>query len=314
MAEEEQSYEVANVNIEDTFGINSIRVNGTQIPLNPMIFVNTQSEDRVRRWLGTLNDNHFMGCGLNVLAFTGIMTRAEAGEELLQIDRVHGLPIRDFVGKFNVLFREQEYNRTVVCHSTPIAEREQLEERFAYFDSILMPDSYLIVRFGRHVDPDQRPRNVAPDPRLYFNPEYARRYHGNIPMSAGHYVLVSKNAAGELVTIDPHISESRNYSGSVSDNFWDVWHNLNGYVSIDILKCYETHSERIGGGGSKNGVYIVPNKIIKQFIKEILESTKCHDSRKSSKKKKMSKRKKMVHGTKKIIKLKTGQPLLTNTN
>jgi len=304
MAEEEiPPYQVANINnIEDTFGINSIRVNGTRTPIYPMIFVNTQSEHRARRWVGALNDNQFMGCGLNVLAFTGIMSREEAGQELLQIDRVHGLPIRDVVRKFNDLFREQEYNRTVVCHSTPIQAREQLEERFAYFDSILLPDSYLIVRFGRHVDPNQRPRNVAPDPRLYFNPEYARRYHGNIPMSAGHYVLVAKKATGEMVTIDPHISESRDYTGSVSDNFWDAWHNLNGYVSIDILKCYETHSE-ISGGGTKHGVYIVPNKIIKQFIKEILESSKCDDSQKYSKKKKMSKHAKTVHGTKKNYKI-----------
>jgi len=244
MAEEEiPPYQVANINnVEDTFGINSIRVNGTRTPIYPMIFVNTQSEHRARRWVGALNDNQFMGCGLNVLAFTGIMSREEAGQELLQIDRVHGLPIRDVVHKFNALFREQEYNRTVVCQS--------------------------------------------------------RRYHGNIPMSAGHYVLVAKKATGELVTIDPHMSESRDYTGSVSDHFWDAWHNLNGYVSIDILKCFETHSE-ISGGGSKHGVYIVPNKIIKQFIKEILESTKCEDSQKSSKKKKMSKRAKTAYGTKK---------------
>lgn len=311
MAEEElHSYQVAGIdNIEDGSGINSIEIDGVRTPILPMIFVNTHAEHRVRRWLGALNDNHFMGCGLNVLAFTGIMSRGEAEQELLQIDRVNGLSIDTVVDKFNALFQEQEYNRTVVSHSTPIYAREQLEERFAYFDSILLPDSYLIVRYGRHVDPDQRPRNVAPDPRLYFNPEYARRYHGDFPMSAGHYVLVAKKTTGELVTIDPHMSQSREYSGSVSDNFWDVWHNVNGYVSIDILKCYETPAERNGGGGIKNGVYIVPNKIIKQFIKEILG---CEDSRKSSKKKKGSKRAKPVYGGRKTRKLKTKRAQVLN--
>ena len=311
MAEEElPPYQVANVNnIEDVFGINSTEIDGVETPLYPMIFVNTQAEDRVRRWLGALNNNHFIGCGLNVLAFTGIMSRGEAEHELTQIDRVNGLSIGAVVNKFSDLFREQGMNVMVGSQSTQIATREQLEERFAYFNSILLPDSYLIVRFGRHIDPDERPRNVQPDPQLYFNPEYARRYHGNFPLSDGHYVLVAKTATGELVTIDPHMSQSREYTGSVSDNFWNTWHNLNGYVSIDILKCYETHLER-SGGGIKNGVYIVPNKIIKQFIKEILG---CNNSQKSSKKKKRSKRSKPVHGTKKVIKLKTGPSALMNT-
>jgi hypothetical protein len=309
----EESYELANIiNIQDVFGLNSTEINGVETPIYPMIFINTQAEDRVRRWLGALNDNHFIGCGLNVLAFTGIMSRGEAEHELTQIDRVNGLSIGAVVDKFNIIFHEKGMNVIVGSQSTPIATREQLEERFAYFDSILLPDSYLIVRFGRHVDPNQRLRNVQPDPQLYFNPEYARRYHGNFPMSDGHYVLVVKATTGELVTIDPHRSISHEYTGSVSDNFWDLWHNVNGYVSIDILKCYETHLER-SGGGIKNGVYIVPNKVIKQFIKEILESYKCNNSRKSYKKKK-SKRTKPVQGTKKVIKLKTGKPLLINTN
>jgi len=304
MAEEElPPYQLTNVNnIEDDNGIISTEIDGVETPLYPMIFINTQREDRERRWLGALNGNRFIGCGLNVLAFTGIMSRGEAAQELTNMrDRVNGLPISAVVDKFNNIFQEQEMNVRAGYHSTPITRRQELADRFAYFDSILLPDSYLIVRFGRHVDPNQRPRNFQPDPELYFIPEYARQYHGVFPLSDGHYVLVAKATTGELVTIDPHMSRRHVYTGSVSDDFWTTWNTLNGYVSIDILKCYETHSER-SGGGSKNGVYIVPNKVIKQFIKEILESYKCNNSRKASKKKKGSTRSKVVQGGRKTRK------------
>jgi hypothetical protein len=299
----EESYELANIiNIQDVFGLNSTEIDGVETPINPMIFINTQTEDRALRWLGALNDNRFIGCGFNVLAFTGIMSRYDAEQELLQIDPVNGLPISAVVDKFNNIFHEKGMNIMVGSQSTQITTREQLKERFDYFNSILLPDSYLIVRFGRHIDPHLRPDNLEPNPALLYNPEYIERYPNNIPpMSSGHYVLVAKTRTMELVTIDPHISESHVYTGSVSDNFWNTWHNLNGYVSIDILKCYETHSER-SGGGSKNGVYIVPNKVIKQFIKEILEPYKCNNSRKASKKKKGSTRSKVVQGGRKTRK------------
>ena len=64
------------------------------------------------------------------------------------------------------------------------------------------------------------------------------------------------------------------YNGTISDNFWNVWHNTNGYISIEFLYCYDPN---VLAGGTLKGdaAYIVPNKVMKHFVNDLLNSYDC---------------------------------------
>jgi hypothetical protein len=64
------------------------------------------------------------------------------------------------------------------------------------------------------------------------------------------------------------------YNGTISDNFWNVWHNTNGYISIEFLYCYDPN---VLAGGTPKGdaAYIVPNKVMKHFVNDLLNSYEC---------------------------------------
>jgi hypothetical protein len=262
----------------DTFNIDTIvEINGIQRRTQPIIFTDTQIERRLQTWTGALNGNTGMGCGINVLKFI----RAISPDDTLTflatpeiVNPVTGLSIHNMVLKFNLIFQQRNINRVVVYFSMPIRLRADLTAAFNYFNTILVPDSYMIVRYGRHVDPAQRGRRE--------DPEILQQYPEGVPLSDGHYVLVAKLHNGQLITVDPHISQTRD-STVVSDNFWNAWHH-NGYVSMEILQCYDP-TVIAGGSGSGSGsgsgiiiqevAYIAPKQIMKQFEKDLLASYEC---------------------------------------
>jgi hypothetical protein len=256
----------------DTFNIDTIvEINGIQRRTQPIIFTDTQIERRLQTWTGALNGNTRMGCGINVLKFIRAIPHDEALTFLATPEIVHpvtGLSIHNMVLKFNLIFQQRNINRVVVYFSMPIRLRADLTAAFNYFNTILVPDSYMIVRYGRHVDPAQRGRRE--------DPEILQQYPEGVPLSDGHYVLVAKLHNGQLITVDPHISQTRD-STVVGDNFWNAWQH-NGYVSMEILQCYDPTV--IAGGSSSGSIiqesaYIVPKLVMKQFEKDLLASYEC---------------------------------------
>ena len=161
----------------------------------------------------------------------------------------------------------------------PIRLRADLAAAFNYFNTILIPDSYMIVRYGRHVDHAQRGHREDLE-ILQQYPEILQQYPRGVPLSDGHYVLVAKTPDSILITVDPHISQTHN-STVVSDNFWNAWQH-NGYVSMEILQCYDPMVIAGGSDSSSSSssiiqesAYIVPKLVMKQFEKDLLASYEC---------------------------------------
>jgi len=246
-------------------------VNATRRRMSPMIFLNTRFIQRVAGWTGALNQNTRLGCGVNVLNFLGVLSRETAVNALYNPNIVHpvnGLSLNVVIQKFNELFQANGINRQVHYSTTNIQTREELRNAFTYFQTILIPDSCMLVRYGRHADPQHRILHPNPDPQLLA------QYPDGVPISEGHYVIIAKKPTGELTTIDPHASQMHDYNGTISDNFWNVWHNINGYISIEFLHCYDPNV--IAGGTPKgDAAYIVPNKVIKHFVNDLLNSYDC---------------------------------------
>ena len=132
----------------------------------------------------------------------------------------------------------------------------------------------MLVRYGRHADPQHRILHPNPDPQLLS------QYPDGVPISEGHYVIIAKNPTGQLTTIDTHASQMHDYDGIISDNFWNVWHNNNGYISIEFIYCYDPNV-LAGGTLKRDAVYIVPNKVMKHFVNDLLNLYECVHPRKS---------------------------------
>lgn len=246
-------------------------VNATRRRMSPMIFLNTRFIQRVAGWTGVLNPNTTLVCGVNVLYFLGVLSRETAVNALSDHSIVHpvnGLSLTVIVQKFNELFQSSGINRQVQYSTTNIQTREDLQNAFSYFQRILVPDSCMLVRYGRHADPQQRIRHPDPGRQLLA------QYPAGVPISEGHYVIIAKKLTGELTTIEPQASQIHDYYGTISDNFWNAWHNNNGYVSIEFLYCYDPN---VLAGGTLKGdaAYIVPNKVMEHFVNDLRNSYDC---------------------------------------
>ena len=245
--------------------------------MSPMIFLNTRFIQRVAGWTGALNQNTRLGCGVNVLNFLGVLSRETAVNALYNPNIVHpvnGLSLTVIVQKFNELFQSSGINRQVHFRTINIRTQEALREQFDDFQTLMIPDSCMLVRYGRHADQQHRILHPNPDPQLLA------QYPDGVPISEGHYVIIAKKPTGQLTTIDPHTSQMQDYNGTISDNFWNVWHNTNGYISIEFLYCYDPN---VLAGGTLKGdaAYIVPNKVMKHFVNDLLNSYDCVYPRKT---------------------------------
>ena len=252
-------------------------VNATRRRMSPMIFLNTRFIQRVAGWTGALNQNTRLGCGVNVLNFLGVLSRETAVNALYNPNIVHpvnGLSLTVIVQKFNELFQSSGINRQVHFRTINIRTQEALREQFDDFQTLMIPDSCMLVRYGRHADQQHRILHPNPDPQLLA------QYPDGVPISEGHYVIIAKKPTGQLTTIDPHTSQMHDYNGTISDNFWNVWHNTNGYISIEFLYCYDPN---VLAGGTLKGdaAYIVPNKVMKHFVNDLLNSYDCVYPRKT---------------------------------
>ena len=245
--------------------------------MSPIIFLNTQFIQRVAGWTGVLNQNTTLVCGVNVLYFLGVLSRETAVNALSNHSIVHpvnGLSLTIIVQKFNELFQANGINRRVHFRTINIRTQEALREQFDDFQTLMIPDSCMLVRYGRHADPQHRILHPNPGPQLLA------QYPDGVPISEGHYVIIAKKPTGELTTIEPQASQIHDYNGTISDNFWNAWHNINGYISIEFLYCYDPN---VLAGGTLKGdaAYIVPNKVMKHFVKDLLNSYDCVYPRKT---------------------------------
>lgn len=121
--------------------------------MSPMIFLNTQFQQRVAGWIGALNQNTRLGCGVNVLNFLGLLSRETAINALYNPNIVHpvnGLSLTVIVQKFNELFQTMGINRQVHFRTINIRTQEALREQFDDFQALMVPDSCMLVRYGRH--------------------------------------------------------------------------------------------------------------------------------------------------------------------
>ena len=232
-----------------------------------VILPNCDADTRCAYWLGALNGINYIGCGINVLRFMSEIDETNANIGLQQaIDTRLGTPfsiIGDWFIKKLYNSGKDEYNNVnykIFETKIDINSKNNLSYYFDVLNSYLPVNSCTIVKLNRN------------------NYELLNR-------TPGHYVLMSKDMAGDLWTYEPLTSytghcDKRKYNGTVSDNFFKVYQN-EGYDNVSLLMMKAT----IMGGGkneSKNN-FLMPEDTIGDFIKDIQKSIECNKKQKGGK-------------------------------
>ena len=194
---------------------------------------NCEASRRCNHWLGALNKETRVGCGINVLRFMG---------EIDYVNAVHGLtlaktgeggtPFRFMVMWFNRKLRNLNVmDYKIYEHVQDIRTPEKLTQYFNVLDRYLPPNSCTLVKLNRNKDVALRPRH----------PESGRA------LTPGHYVLMSKED-GKIWTYEPYIStpgkcNKREYKG-VSTNFFNAY-TREGYISVSMLIIQKVEDPRM---------------------------------------------------------------------
>ena len=186
---------------------------GTRLVLLP----NCNADERCKAWLGALNGQTNIGCGINVLRFMGEIDEPNAQHGLVQAMGGQGTPFTDVVNWFNKKINKFGNNNTVI--QEVILNIDSKENLTAYFNILIQNltlNSCTIVKLNRNSDPRYRPANTTP----------------------GHYVLMTKDSNGDILTYEPIFSgpskcDSRKYKG-VSDNFVNTY-KTQGYITASLL-------------------------------------------------------------------------------
>ena len=243
-----------------------------------LILPNCNADVRCEHWLGALNGEQKTGCGINVLRFMSEMSEEDAQRGLQEaMASGQGTPFSIVVNWFNYKYQHTGKNQNInpfkrSLHQYVIAEEvidiSSIEALTRYFNILLSqlpPNACTIVKLNRHPDPRQRPGNLTP----------------------GHYVLMSKDAAGVLSTYEPYLStrgncDKRPYKGSVSPEFFREY-SSQGYLNVSLLIVVGNRTLMRGGrkqGNNQRGGYhnVMPAGTMDALTRDIERSIECNNT------------------------------------
>jgi len=222
------------------------------------ILPNCDARDRCANWIGPLNGNNRIGCGINALAFLGEI-EGEQVQRGLRLAQNTGTPFEYIVAWFNNKIQNIDNTKRFIETRYNINTRENLERFFIFMNYNLERNTCTIVKYNRHPDANQRPANLTP----------------------GHYVILHKDNNNSIFTYEPIYStqgncDARPYNG-VSNNFFAAFQRQ-GYLTVSVLSVI-----RIPMGGNKVaenngenvGPYLIPDKILNELSDALKPSTVC---------------------------------------
>jgi hypothetical protein len=216
-------------------------------------------------WVSALNNNTNIGCGINILVFMSEINDDNANIGLTQAAHSgEGTAFHYIVDWFNKKIQSinQNTSKIFVEKQRDISTIEGLSGFFNLMTYFLVPNSCTIVKLNRNENPNLRPYNSTP----------------------GHYVLLSKEYNGDIITYEPIYSRrgacnSRTYKGTVSPNFFKTFIEQ-GYISASLLGVVNNpllnQDRYVGGNKISNGTFLIPESIMNTFINDIQHATKCH--------------------------------------
>jgi len=233
-----------------------------------LILPNCNADVRCEHWMRALNGERTRGCGINVLRFMSEMTEEDAQRALQETrDIGQGIPFSIIVNWFNHKYQRTGKNQSLNPFNRTLDEYVIVEEVIdissiealtRYFDILLgqlPPNACTIVKLNRHHAP-------------------------------GHYVLMSKDAAGVLSTYEPYLStpgncDKRPYKGSVSPGFFREY-SSQGYLNVSLLVLVGNRTLMLGGRkrGNKRGGYhnVMPAGTMDALTHDIERSIECNNT------------------------------------
>jgi len=259
------------------------------------ILPNCDASARCISWIGPLMQQNKIGCGINVLAFMGEVdpVNATRGVTLARTSG-QGTPFSLIVDWFNrkpIGFQYAFYEAAYKINT-----KQSLELFFDNIKLALPNNSCTIVKLNRSLDPRQRPPGLTP----------------------GHFILLSKEAAGEIWTFEPIYStpgdcNKRQYKG-VSDNFFRAYQNQ-GYETASVLMTRpipgRSPMDIVGGdltnmqGVHMNAEAVITSEMLEDLATDLKNATDCEikggikRKYKRTKKSKNKKKKRKPRGTQK---------------
>jgi hypothetical protein len=229
------------------------------------------ADERCGYWLGALNNVITIGCGINVLRFMGEIDETNALKGLKLTFSQDGTPfhlVKEwFQQKLNNMgvFPQDGYIRTVEEYKYDITTKYGLEVFFYRLNYFLPNNSCVLVKYNRSDIPARRPGRLT----------------------AGHYVLISKNSLGKLITYEPITSnknkcDTREYKGHVSDRFFSAFKSQ-GYITASVLilivRPINSKLFKVQKGGTYEITenFLLPKDIYSDFINKLDESVECEN-------------------------------------
>jgi hypothetical protein len=249
---------------------------------------NCDATRRCTYWLGALNNETRVGCGINALRFMGEIDYVNAvyGLNLAKTGE-GGTPFHFIVDWFNLkLINLNVLNYKIREYVQDISTPDNLTQYFDILAQYLPPNACTLVKLNRNNDIELR----------------ARHPETGIPLTPGHYVLMSKED-GKIWTYEPYIStqgkcNKREYKG-VSTNFFNAY-TREGYLSVSMLVIQKVEDTRMdtstGGGGN-----VVVGNMFEDMIDALENSIECAPTSTSTSggtKRKSKKKGKTIRGRK----------------
>ena len=223
------------------------------------------AETRCDSWLGALNGQTNIGCGVNVLSFISEIDSINEKNLLNHASTSgEGTPFQYIVNWFNEKLKNINVIDTIIEMVQPIHNKSGIELLFYSLDLKMTPNSCTIVKLNRHPDPSIRPNRLTP----------------------GHYVLISKDSEGFLWTYEPITStrskcDRRKYPGHVSDNFVKSYQNQ-GYITASLLGVNQIHGGMVTNTrktttieNDNNTTFSIPKNIVDDFVLSVENTIVC---------------------------------------
>jgi hypothetical protein len=226
---------------------------------NLFYFNKCNSLERCSKWLGPLNGNNKIGCGINILKFMDEIDENTANNLYIYATTTgQGTPFNFIVDWFNKKMRNNKINVRVYEYIFNIGTVNKFTNFFNYLFSVLINNTCIMVKFNRDISKAKQ-RNLTP----------------------GHYVLISKHDDNTLWTYEPIYSNINNcvkkqfFYGN-HDKIQRMFNAFNNqfYISSSVLALTYSDTKYINVGGKKSDLNIYEH-IEEEFIDSIFNSIEC---------------------------------------
>jgi len=256
---EPQSFKSESLKSKSNSNSNSLKSKSPKkhkIPLPKLFyFHNCNASKRCARWLGPLDGNDRIGCGLNILRFLNLMDDNNARKYLKEAEENDGMGTPFSIIEYWINEKINDpgrYTKIVYEKKKDISSREKLSLFFHNLNIEMEDNSCMIALFNR--DPD---------------------IEDKLNSTAGHYVLFSKKDG--ILQIYEHLNSNYencnviNYNDKLSENFLKTY---KGFESVSILfikyLIYDEEKYLNQQGGDK-----ISGNILNDLINSIEENTEC---------------------------------------